>query len=55
MEEDFTPEQQELIRNLSTVSEALADWARDQLREGFTARQLWERLKRASEIAIPTD
>ena len=47
-EEDFTPEQAALIAALGEVAEALAEWAREQFREGFTVGQVKSRIHDAA-------
>ena len=48
MEEDWTEDQREFLKELADVSEALAGWAREQFREGWTAGQVKDKLRRAA-------
>ena len=48
MEEDWTEAQREFLVELATVSEAIAGWAREQFREGWTANQVKDKLRLAA-------
>jgi hypothetical protein len=51
MEEDYTPEQTALAAAYATVSEGLAEWAREQFREGYTVREVKQRLHDAVRMS----